>query len=362
MENFSVGAAVPLQLPLGVSAFARFSLDVPADIKPEQQQQPQKQQQQQQQQGKEQQHLQHQEQYEEKQQQLPLLAKREVQHLQQLLQQQLQRQLQQLRLLQKSGLRTQLLLGVQAPHTVGGGGALRCLASLGKDKPRFTISASQGGSEVSATVSGSKLLGLAALKEVTLHKTKVAVETAYDMEKGETAVRVAGAGYTGASLGGLLPSLIGLDMRIKSPLVRSSRAAARARARARAEEETGDENGEGEKEAPKGDTALTKEEETLDVVSLGVSLAFGKRADFLVEPKYHPAERHVSLEVTRRHLNGGLVSLQVSPKSLGVRWVDAAADGGYWVFSGRMLLQPTAAKDQTSSDRVSFSLRREGLV
>ena len=120
---------------------------------------------------------------------------------------------------------------------------------------------------------------------------------------GETAVRVAAAGHTGAAMGGPLPSLLGVDFRAKGPLggPLSSRAAreAAATAGAAAEERPRDEkskreggdSGVQQSKQDEGDTKPLDPAETLDV-SVGVSLAFGKRADLILEPRYHPRERY----------------------------------------------------------------------
>lgn len=72
------------------------------------------------------------------------------------------------------------------------------------------------------------------------------------------------------------------------------------------------------------------------------------------------------MDFTRRLSNGGLLSLHISPsRTLRMRWADAAADGGLWVFAAELPMQqqqalsPVAAKGDVKS--VSFSLRREGF-
>ncbi|XP_026189807.1 uncharacterized protein LOC34618551 [Cyclospora cayetanensis] len=289
MQSVSLGAALPFQLPMGVSAFARVNAELPLEPLQELYQQ--------------------QLQPEDKRdaERAPLQWQTFACSKENLLQ--LQRQVQQQLLrLQQSGLRGEVLLGVQTPHALGCGGVLRCLASLDKEKPRLTFSASQGGNEVALTLSKLRLLGFALQSSLDINKSKVAVETAYNFEQGETSMRVAAAGLTGAATRGLLPTLLGVEVRARGPLGSPLRGKAAQEGLATAAEGASSfaekplaeaahaEAGKAEKDKglkgqrSEGNNRMAGLSEAPDV-SMGLTFAFGEKGDLLVEPKFHLGER-----------------------------------------------------------------------
>ncbi|KAL8439685.1 hypothetical protein Efla_004805 [Eimeria flavescens] len=350
-QSVSVGAALPLQLPFGISAFARLSSEVPLNVSQQQQQQ------QAAEKANQQQQQQQQQQNDDAVKPATLEASKLGALLQQRLQQQLRGQLQhmqqQLQQLQQSGLASEVVVGLTAPDSLRAAApAAAAAAAVGV---RVSGTASRGGSEVAATLRGLRVLSVAAQKGLQINKTLVALEGACDFEKGEAGFRVAAAGYTPGAAPlkqrrPLTPSLLGAQLRVKGPvnnlllrLKPHAAAAAAATAALAAGEDAAAAAAAGEaggsEEAAASAAADGGKGDSDAEVSLGLSVAFGSKAETLVEPQVHLPTRRLSLEVSRQLGPGSVVSFGLSPSGcLRMQWADAAADGGLWLLTAELPL------------------------
>ncbi|KAL8269427.1 hypothetical protein Esti_006665 [Eimeria stiedai] len=357
-QSVSLGAAIPLQLPFKVSAFARLSTEVPLHLDFTQQLQ-----------QEQQQHVKEALQQQQQEQDTVKAEGSDVRklglHLQQRLQHALRGQLQllqqQLQQLQQSGLKSEVVVGLSAADMLGNGGTFRLLSALGNDKPKILLSGMLLLllllllAPVTATLRGLRVLGLSSQRSLQFNKATVAIEGACDFEKSEAGFRVAAAGFTAAAgqkrRGLLRPSLLGAQLKVRGPLnalmvFRPRAAAATATGDTGGSEETALETGGFEAES------MTREEAVGDdpEASFGLSFAFGDKAETLVEPKLHLPSRRVSLEVSRQLGLAGMVSLGLSPSGvLRMQWADAAADGGLWVVCAELPLQRCMSLSSSSS-------------
>ncbi|OEH75708.1 hypothetical protein cyc_01562 [Cyclospora cayetanensis] len=224
--------------------------------------------------------------------------------------------------------------------------------------------ASQGGNEVALTLTDALVLAAACRASVGISlPASFALDTAAARSfggggvVGETSMRVAAAGLTGAATRGLLPTLLGVEVRARGPLGSPLRGKAAQEGLATAAEGASSfaekplaeaahaEAGKAEKDKglkgqrSEGNNRMAGLSEAPDV-SMGLTFAFGEKGDLLVEPKFHLGERRVALDCSKRFSSGSFFAFHFAPSNcLRLRWADPAADGGFWVIAAEYPLQ-----------------------